>query len=293
MPVAQEDYLSRDSSLTGRVRVIAPGVFGAHLLLPGLGAFQRQHPNLTVEVMMANRHASLTPREFDLAVMIESPQARAVTVRKLADYTLSFHASSDYLASHPPVKRAEDLYDHILIWYIDSALDHRTFNLLYEVLPEAHARIQTSNIAGFIQAAEAGRGGAPTVVHRRREPTFDEDRRNRHDDREQLLDVVSARPRKTCQGANDGRVHLADHDGSSRPFYLTLATNSQLPQCVVLLRSRWPGRLRFGAVSCSGRRPSERSPFGLTTPLAGRRRRSRLAGSAPGWLGRQLPARPH
>jgi len=158
MLVAQEDCLSRDSSLTGHVRVIAPDGFGAYLLLPGLVELQRQHPDLTMEVVTANRHASLTPREFDLAVTIERPQARAVTVQKLANYTLGFYASRGYLVSHTPVDAIEDLYHHVLIWYVDTALDHSTFNLLYEVLPNAKARIQTNNIAGFIQAAEADLG---------------------------------------------------------------------------------------------------------------------------------------
>jgi len=111
-----------------------------------------------MEVVTANRHASLTPREFDLAVTIERPQARAVTVQKLANYTLGFYASRGYLVSHTPVEAIEDLYHHVLIWYVDTALDHSTFNLLYEVLPNAKARIQTNNIAGFIQAAEADLG---------------------------------------------------------------------------------------------------------------------------------------
>ena len=166
MRVVQEDCLSQDSSLSGHVRIITPDGFGAYLLLPGLEEFQRQHPDLTVEVVMANRHASLTPREFDLAVTIERPQARAVTVRKLADYSLGFYASNRYLAHNPTVEKIEDLYDHVLIWYVDSALDHRTLSLLYEVLPHARPRIQTNNITGFIEAAEAGLGVAllPTFI---------------------------------------------------------------------------------------------------------------------------------
>ncbi|KXF52744.1 LysR family transcriptional regulator [Rhodococcus sp. SC4] len=155
---AQEDCLSRGPSLTGHVRIIAPDGFGAYLLLPGLGDIQRQHPGLIVEVVTANRHASLTPREFDLAITIERPQARAVTVQRLANYSLGFYASHDYLASHPPVETLEDLYNHVLIWYVDTALDFSTFNLLYELLPNAQAQIQTNNIAGFIQSAEADLG---------------------------------------------------------------------------------------------------------------------------------------
>lgn len=155
---AQEECFSQGSSMQGHVRIIAPDGFGTYLLLPGLGEVQRQYPGLTLEVVTANRHASLTPREFDLAVTIEKPQARAVSVQKLVDYKLRFYAAPSYLATHSVVTRSDDLYDHSLIWYVDDALDHSTYNLLYEVLPKGQARIQSNNIAGHIQAAVNGLG---------------------------------------------------------------------------------------------------------------------------------------
>lgn len=118
---AQEECFDKGSALSGRVRIIAPDGFGTYLLLPGLAELRRLHPGLVVEIMTANRHATLTPREFDVAITIERPQARAVSIQKLTDYSLAFYASPEYLASHPPVERVEQLRDHTLIWYVEEA----------------------------------------------------------------------------------------------------------------------------------------------------------------------------
>lgn len=157
---AREECFSRGSKLSGRVRVIAPDGFATYLLLPGLAGLHDAHPNLIVEIATANRHATLTPREFDVAITIEEPHARAVELRKLTDYTLSFYAAPSYLDSHDPVVTPDDMYEHRLIWYLDEALDMSTYNLLYDVQPHAQPQIQTNNIAGQIEAAKAGLGVA-------------------------------------------------------------------------------------------------------------------------------------
>ncbi|MBY8861386.1 LysR family transcriptional regulator [Nocardia sp. CA2R105] len=163
---AREECFSQGSKLSGRVRVIAPDGLGIYLLLPGLGAMQSTHPSLVVEIVTANRHATLAPREFDVAITIERPQARAVELRKLTDYTLSFYATPRYLESHDEIVDLGDLYRHSLIWYLDEALDLTTFNLLHDLLPDIEPTIQTNNIAGQIEAAKAGLGIAflPTFI---------------------------------------------------------------------------------------------------------------------------------
>ena len=166
---AREECFSQGSSLSGRVRVIAPDGFGTYLLLPALADLYATHPALIVEIATANRHATLTPREFDVAITIEQPHARAVEVRKLTDYTLSFYATPRYVDSHDEVVAVDDLYGHPMIWYVDEALDVSTFNVLHDVLPDIKPRIQTNNIAGHIEAAKAGLGIAflPTFIGER------------------------------------------------------------------------------------------------------------------------------
>ncbi|MFK4146588.1 LysR family transcriptional regulator [Streptomyces sp. NPDC004065] len=164
---ANEDCLLTGQHLTGSVRVVAPDGFGSYLLVPNLGQFAHQLGNLVVEVVTANRHASLTSREFDVAVTIERPQARGVKVSKLADYRLGFFGSPDYLAKKPQVSRPEELTEVFdLIWYVDEALGPDTYKTLYTLVPDAVPHIQTNSISAQINAAQRGMGLAflPTYI---------------------------------------------------------------------------------------------------------------------------------
>lgn len=155
---AQEEFSTRGESLSGAVRVITPDGFGAYVLMPGLAAIRKRHANLVVEVVTANRHSSLTAREFDLAVTIERAKARAVVTHRLASYRLQFYASPAYLDGCAAPQTVGELEAHPLIWYVDAALDEGTFVSLYELVPDARPVIQTNNIVGQIRAAEAGLG---------------------------------------------------------------------------------------------------------------------------------------
>ena len=156
--LAQEECMATGPSLSGSVRILAPTGFGVYLLLPRLGRSREHHQDLTIEVVTANRHASLTAREFDLAVTIERPETRAVVVKKLATFTLELYATPHYLSSNAPIESVADLNRHVLIWYVEDALDQATYDLLHEFAPDAHPQIRTNNIAGQVQAAEAGLG---------------------------------------------------------------------------------------------------------------------------------------
>lgn len=155
---AEDECTSKGSALSGHVRVIVPDGLGSYVVIPHLSQIRQMHPQLRIEIITANRHSSLAPREFDLAVTIERPHERAVVVRKLADYSLRFFASSEYLAGRPSIARIDDLYDHDLIWYLDDALDDATYSHLFKIAPAAQPHIETNSITGQIQAACRGSG---------------------------------------------------------------------------------------------------------------------------------------
>lgn len=155
---AEEECLGEEHSVSGDIRLIVPEGLGTYRIAPGLGALKDRHPGLRFEVITSNRHASLAPREFDLAITIQRPQTRAVAVKKLADYTLNFYASTAYLAARSPITAVEDLYEHDLIWYADDALDQGTHSQLYKVAPAAAPYIRTNNVTGQIEAARRGLG---------------------------------------------------------------------------------------------------------------------------------------
>ncbi|MHA6626537.1 LysR family transcriptional regulator [Pseudonocardia sichuanensis] len=163
---AREDCLQTGQYLTGSIRLITPDGFGSYLLTPGLAQMRSAFPGLALEIVTANRHASLGTREFDLAVAIERPGTRAVSAHMLAEYELRLYASPAYLDGHRPIGSVEDVRGDDFIWYVDDALGGLTHETLFRAVPTARPAIQTNTIAGQISAARQGLGIAflPTWI---------------------------------------------------------------------------------------------------------------------------------
>lgn len=167
MARALEAVVSRAGDLSGTARLLAPDGFGANVLVPGLRPLLDAHPGLSVEVITATSHDLITARDFDVAVTLERPSPRAAAVQHLADYELRCYASRAYLERHGTPATVEELRrDHDLIWYVEALLDVAPLRILDELLPRAHARLQTNNITGQHSAARAGLGVAllPTYI---------------------------------------------------------------------------------------------------------------------------------
>lgn len=156
--LANEEYLDAAKTLAGSVRAVAPEGFAAYLLVPGMGPLTTRYPELSVEVVTANRHTSLGTREYDIAVSIERPETRSVVVEKLADFELRVYAAPSYLSANAPIHSEKDLSDHPFIWYVEEALTSDTYHLLRDLIPLARPRIQTNSLPGQVSAARRGLG---------------------------------------------------------------------------------------------------------------------------------------
>ena len=106
---AQGDLSRSDVELAGTVRIAAPDGFSAFFLCSRLGHLKAKYPSLTVQLAPMSRTFSLSKREADLAITIQRPDERRLSVRKLIDYSLHFYAAKNYLAEHGTPKRLEDL----------------------------------------------------------------------------------------------------------------------------------------------------------------------------------------
>ncbi|MYW97432.1 LysR family transcriptional regulator [Amycolatopsis rubida] len=166
MSRALEAVTSRSGELTGTARILAPDGFGAYVLVPHLQSLVDAHPHLDLEVLTATTHDIITARDFDVAITLERPTPRAASVRHLADYELRFYASPGYLERQGRPETVEQLRDsHELVWYIDAVLDVQPLRILEDLVPRAHARIQTNNISGHHAAARAGLGIVPLPTY--------------------------------------------------------------------------------------------------------------------------------
>ncbi|WP_308015062.1 LysR family transcriptional regulator [Nocardia coffeae] len=156
MEAAREDLLDSNSKLKGSVRVLIPDGFAGYLINPGLAHMCNAFPGLAIELVSSNQHASLSTREFDVAVSIEKPAARAVTVQKLADFEMGAYAAPAYLESNPPIHTVEDLREHQFVWYVEGALAVPTYEALFQAVPNANLTILTNTIAAQVEATQQG-----------------------------------------------------------------------------------------------------------------------------------------
>jgi DNA-binding transcriptional LysR family regulator len=98
--------------------------------------------------------------DFDIAVTIHRPERRGFKMTHLCDYDFRLYASAQYLATHPPIIRPEDLAAHEMVWYIESVLDLPPEMPTTQDISAVGVRIvfRTTNIFGLLEAAVAGVG---------------------------------------------------------------------------------------------------------------------------------------
>lgn len=103
--------VSRDS-VSGRLRITSGAENAATVLAPALAAFTRQHPTLTVDLIVSDQIADLVGERFDLAIRagwLRDSRLRAV---RLTGFRQVAVAAPDYLQRHGTPRRPADLAGH-------------------------------------------------------------------------------------------------------------------------------------------------------------------------------------
>ena len=104
--------------LTGQVRISVPTTYG-HYRLPGLlRDFMERHPQVRLEVNIANRNVDLVAEGYDLAIRLGTLPDSGLVGRTLEDATLSVVASPDYLAAHGTPQTLDDLAAHACLPFV-------------------------------------------------------------------------------------------------------------------------------------------------------------------------------
>lgn len=145
------------ASLRGTVRVTAPDGFGALFVAPALARVQREHPQLTIDLITATRELALHQSGFDLAVAVGTATGSRLVTENLCSYALSLYASTSYVAEQGAPESLDDLQGRVLIFYTESLLSVGDLDL-ERYLPGVHARFTSPNIFAQLEATRAGAG---------------------------------------------------------------------------------------------------------------------------------------
>ena len=134
-------------------------------MLPRLGAFLAQYPDVDIHLVMDDRELDLAQREADLAIRMRAPVQADLIQRKLFTVHYHMYAAKTYLKAHPAPQSLEEIPEHNIIVYGETAVPEiRDINWLLEAYKKnakpgspGHV-IRINNITGILQAVEAGIG---------------------------------------------------------------------------------------------------------------------------------------
>jgi DNA-binding transcriptional LysR family regulator len=100
----------------GTLTITAPPISGEEILHPVIDAFLAAYPEVSVNLLMFDRHANLVEEGIDIALRVaELPDSSLVAVKVGGDVKRVVVASPGYLASHPEITEPGDLAGHRII----------------------------------------------------------------------------------------------------------------------------------------------------------------------------------
>lgn len=147
--------------LRGILRVALPVTYGVREVIPRLPRFMDAHPDLKVELMMADRLEDLVAEGVDVAIRLGQLADSSLKARKIASAPRMVVASPDYIARRGSPETPGDLAGHDFILGPGPARQTWTFQRgTSTVSVAAVGRLQAASAESVIAAARAGLGVA-------------------------------------------------------------------------------------------------------------------------------------
>lgn len=115
----EADALASGTALRphGRLRITAPIALATLRLAPALAEFSRQHPQLTLDLVLSDHLVDLTEEGIDMAIRIGRIGSDNLVARRIAETELLLAASPDYLARAGTPQTLDDLSRHDCLTY--------------------------------------------------------------------------------------------------------------------------------------------------------------------------------
>jgi len=208
----RQQLVGSQEGICGVLQLSAPSDLGRNTLLPWLDAFQDEHPQLQLRLLLADRVTDLFREPVDIALRYGAPEDSSLVALPVApDNRRVLCASPSYIAQHGSPQSVEELHQHNCLLYM---LHGRAYDRWHfqdgkrEVLMNVAGDRVCDDADVTRRWAVAGRG----VVYK------------------SWLDVA--------EDVREGRLQvlLPNWLGEPTPLYLVCAHRAQLSKAVHLLR---------------------------------------------------------
>lgn len=144
--------------LNSVVRIAAPDAFTVFLAIPALSELQIQEPGLKVEITTATQQVRQRRSGVDIEIVIGEPTVNKAITRKVLTYRLRLYATEEYLERMGTPTAIEDLAEHRINYYIESALQVDDLDLGARRIPSYRAGISSTSVFAHVSSTLAGAG---------------------------------------------------------------------------------------------------------------------------------------
>ncbi|WP_213941482.1 LysR family transcriptional regulator [Pseudomonas sp. dw_612] len=105
------------SGLTGNLRICAAVTFGRLHIVPHLGPFLEQHPELNIDLMLDDRNVNLVEEGVDIALRMGALSDSGLTARKVAECRRLVLGTPQYFEQHGKPACPAELTKHQAVVY--------------------------------------------------------------------------------------------------------------------------------------------------------------------------------
>ena len=149
----------QDPDTTGLLRLMVSTSFGLARVIPLLPLFLERHPMISVDINLSDQLDEMITRGYELAVVVQTPQATSFITRSIRACPWRIVASHDYLKGRRIPESPTDLENHDIIISNDFMADGLEFDSENGRQTIAlSGRLMTNNYEACWQLARMGRG---------------------------------------------------------------------------------------------------------------------------------------
>lgn len=151
------DHQSHD--LAGEIKITAPHHFAQHCLLGYIADFQRDHPQIQINLLVNNDQLDLNRNEADLAIRITAEPPQHLIAQHLFTLNWRAFASADHLDEHGTPNNLQQLtQDHWLIAASGDLTKLAAFAWLEKHISPEQIIYRCNDLLSISRAAEQGIG---------------------------------------------------------------------------------------------------------------------------------------
>jgi len=160
MELVNQSLIDARTKPSGRLRISTSVSYGQLVLAPKIAAFQKEYPDIQLELILSDDRVDLINEQIDLAIRHGSLPDSGLISRKLTDVKYHLVTSKKYLSENITPRNPKDLQQHNLVTFTYNDFRH---NWVFEKGKSIeHISVQpvltATNAAVIRQTVKAGLG---------------------------------------------------------------------------------------------------------------------------------------